>query len=107
MDDLEITKACALAMGGIATELPDFEGLWLVGNNSYSYDPLTNDAQAMALVKRFGLHITRLSSADWSVVHFPKGKSRTDSDAIHAILNAAICECVARLPAAQQPEGQK
>lgn len=96
MSDIELVKACAELMGGIATELPDFDGLWLVGNNSYSYDPLHNDEQCFALVKRFGLCISRLSET-WYVDASDDGDAATANHP--ADLNRAICECVSKLKA--------
>jgi hypothetical protein len=59
---------------------------------------MTDDAQAMALVKKFDLSISRGGQAiddPWWRVTPPfnarKGVSNTD-------INRAICECVARLP---------
>lgn len=106
MTDLEITRLCAEAMGGhlIGTE-------WIVPRfvahgtppeaNLYSmpvYDPLHDDAQVMALVKRFHILIGNLSIADR--FHFT---ASVDAVRWHKNLdlNRAICECVAKLQAAK------
>jgi hypothetical protein len=97
MSDLEITKACAMAMG-----YGEFE--WktpgiLTGSNipislpsgAIQYDPLTNDAQAMALLKRFP--VTCVDALDNLVQWGP----HTDADRQGLDMNRAICECVAKL----------
>ena len=95
MTDLEITKACAEAMR-IDVELRsrDFSGnnYWAHGNGD-DYDPLHDDAQAMALVKKFGLH-TGFQSFDnlWGCLA-QDGITKT----YNTDLNRAICECVAKM----------
>lgn len=100
MTDLEITKLCAEAMGldkfqwqtgGIVTasHLPI-----LTLDGRIDYDPLNDDAQAMALVKRFDLEIRRPSENEWWVVsEQSSGDGRS--------LNYAICECIAKMQAAK------
>jgi len=77
--DLEITKLCAEAMGY---------------RNSSHYNPLHDDAQAMALVKRQGLHIVwqPMCPDIWKV-------DDTTHVAADKDLNRAICECVAKMQA--------
>lgn len=150
MDDLEITKACALAMGwkhlgAVGVELSEAERgspsradkaypgkLWcLSGGNDWwlnpeGYhvcgpcqgipDPLHDDAQAMALVKRFHLSITpEFDSTEWSIEAWARRNPvalekeygvKVLVAAQDADLNRAICLCVARLPAAQRPGGK-
>jgi hypothetical protein len=59
------------------------------------YNPLHDDAQAMALVKRFKLNIAQLSGDQCQVF--------SPLDAGHILqadskdLNRAVCECVAKL----------
>ena len=95
MTDLEITKACAEAMR-IDVELRsrDFSGnnYWARGNGD-DYNPLHDDAQAMALVKKFGLH-TGFQSFDnlWGCLA-QDGITKT----YNTDLNRAICECVAKM----------
>lgn len=65
------------------------------------YDPLHDDAQAMALVKRFVLCIQPpqfVRNKQWHVWsdHFAKGASTASGNSTD--LNRAIVECVARLP---------
>ena len=92
-DDLEITKLCAEAMG--------IKG-WLTGDDPMvtndrgefiePYDPLHDDAQAMALVKKFGLDLIRHKPiSQWSS-YFGNGVFSQADD-----LNRAICECVAKM----------
>ena len=88
MTDLEITKACAEAMG---VKILAEGGFILASVNgcAVAYDPLHDDAQAMALVKKFNLRIWRTNfngACGWDV-------GGTDSPD----LNRAICECVAKM----------
>ena len=90
MTDLEITKLCAEAMGvdfskGYAT-------LMCMECDEYgiTYAPLHDDAQAMALLKRFRLDLTISAMLfNWS-----RGHGEHD-------LNRAICERVANMPKAK------
>lgn len=99
MTDLEITRLCAEAMGVEFVDRGE-RGLQLLGDIMY-YDPLHYDAQAMALVKKFHLHIGKtLRTPDepfgqWFV-------SKTDKFEVpNNDLNRAICECVAKMQAAK------
>jgi len=93
MTDLEMTKLCAEAMTGKATVCNgsiyagewkrDGKTVWLDGD---LFDPLHDDAHAMALVKKFGLDISK-RGAIWTVMS-PIAES---SD-----LNRAIATCVAK-----------
>jgi hypothetical protein len=108
MTDLEITKLCAFAMGhmvrlsalhGFAPSIPIDIGL-----GDY-YDPLHDDAQAMALVKEFHIWIEgRYTYIDMKV--FPWKVEINDGEdqawqAENSDLNRAICECVAKMQAAK------
>ena len=92
MNDLEITKLCAEAL------LPN---VWAHGE----WNPLHDDAQAMALVKEFRLNIgeywrsTKFSSevVGWQVeINSRPFQTLPDCTAKHSDLNRAICECVAK-----------
>ena len=97
MTDLEITRLCAQAMGYMYDH--EREGgpsnpasVFITGRPSgsgYTYYPLDNDGQALALVKKHNLQLLRVGGG-W--VCLPEGKregvGRHD-------LNRAICECVA------------
>lgn len=97
LSDLEITRLCAEAM-----ELSPFavngEKYVVIGEtpNRYEYCPLTNDAQAMALVKKFRLKIwCGQFTQEWHV-------SAPDADhyvqgSLDPSLNRAICDFVAQL----------
>jgi hypothetical protein len=99
MTDLEMTKLCAEAMG-----FPCFKndlGRWVEANVMGSvYDPLHDDAQAMALVKRFCLDIECYAREPvWTVLfddneRYSKVRECTD-------LNRAIVECVANMQKAK------
>lgn len=105
MDDLTITKLCAEAMGwkleefsrGFRCRDEDNYIVCIIGKSSVpeNYDPLHDDAQAMALVKQFPIQCI---GAMWEAVksHNPTTQ-RFD-------LNRAICECVAKV---QQAKGDK
>jgi hypothetical protein len=82
MTDLEITKACAAKMGLSEEQQAGF--------CESPYDPLHDDAQAMALVKKFYLTISR-GLDGWSTLGATGWVSNKD-------LNRAICECVAKIP---------
>lgn len=87
LSELEMTRLCAMAM---------FDALeW--EQRLFDYNPLTDDAQAMALAKRFYLNMWSTGPEDkrWRVM-FMDGP-----DAWAADLNRAICECVAKMQAAK------
>lgn len=106
MTDLEMTRLCAEAMGIQLSSEPNVLGKWTYliegegpfGQRYGAYDPLHDDAQAMALVKRIGLELIPpplRAKRDWGC--------RFESIATHhANLNRAICECVARMQAAKE-----
>ncbi len=90
MTDLEMTKLCAEAMG-IANiyETPDG-----------GYDPLTSDAQAMALVKRFPVNIW---NGDVPAKRYRVVCSWREEGVLKEIgswnddINRAIVECVSKM----------
>lgn len=93
--DLEIVRACALAMGFDHIVTPKHVMTRPEGSSlSYDryYNPLCNDAEAMALVKRLKLDIEASfeGMSHWNVAHENGGSSDQD-------LNRAICLCVANL----------
>jgi hypothetical protein len=84
MDDFEITSRCYAAMFNDNLRGP-------------YYDPLHDDAQAMALVKKFRIDINSQGiDGTWEIrrpitpVFYGKGNKD---------LNRAICECVANMQA--------
>ena len=95
MTDLEITKLCAEAMG------VDFsKGFGTItckecGEIGIPYDPLHDDAQAMALVKKFNLQI-QSPAIDGEHWHCWKFKAPNHTG-LSKDLNHAICECVAKM----------
>ena len=101
MTDIEIIKKCAEAMGIDVVEVS--RGLAIPYDNFNEpqpfYDPLTDDAQAMALVKKFGLIIEPdgvMPTTEWWVQVWVSDEIRWTGVA-NKDLNRAICECVARL----------
>ena len=104
LTDLEITRLCAQAMGIAAVHYQDSDNDCLILPNfrdtveGFKYDPLQDDAQCMALVKRLEMRIQEpecKGSKDrrWRVTVWEPHKQVTqDND-----LNRAICLCVARM----------
>ena len=81
----------------------DKDGVWVtVIRNRYPYsvfyDPLHDDAQAMALVKKFKLDIDYGQGVEW---HVSDQHSDSEYEGYHSAmnpdLNRAICECVAKM----------
>lgn len=107
MTDLEITKRCAEKEGrtvrGFSAKSAvcfDVSDSAIVASNSHGgddiYDPLTNDAQAFALVKCHNISIGQTIESGilmWHAYSPFDGIIVADDD-----LNRAICECVAKLP---------
>lgn len=96
MTDVELTKACAMAMG--ADAWTDINGRWYcyVRGQEAIFDPIHDDAQAMALVKKLTLRIQKTGS-QWNAWK-DHGFIRPPELGRSADLNCAICECVARMP---------
>ena len=95
MTDTEITRACAEAMGLTQGDT----GYALIGHmKNHPYNPLHNDAQAMALVKKFRLNIGQLSDGTCKVFRMDKDDLW---DADSKDMNRAICETVAKLQKAR------
>ena len=100
MDDRTITKLCAQAMGCTDTldtvwdsraKPPVPHMLYRLDGQWRNFDPLHDDAQAMALVKKFGLMLTQdIVPAEWRAeANNFVGRSPD--------LNRAICECIAQM----------
>lgn len=103
MTDLEMTKLCAEAMGlsweAEQKRIAARDGKWLHGYETPLYDPLHDDAQAMALMKKFRLGINA-HNAEYQV--WPQGgivsnKVAGESCSFNVELNRAIVECVAKM----------
>lgn len=98
MTDLEMTKQCALAMGyRTKTDARSVAGVRCrdKGKN-VTWNPLQDDAQAMALVKRFKLSLNPHEKTDWcEAVWFGPNDDelRVEVEGV----NRAIVECVAKL----------
>ena len=98
LSDLEITKRCAEAMELISDGV-DSSGSpssIKVRPNCKNYDPLHDDAQAMALVKEFEIDLIYGRGTWLATVGKKTGKS-ADGQADLPDLNRAICECVAKM----------
>ena len=97
MTDLEMTRLCEDAI--ISAAIKESNGgvvCYAVGYKD-EYDPLHDDAQAMALVKWFGMEMSRAQTGEWFVRHFLCGSEAI----INTDLNRAIVECVAKMQAAK------
>ena len=96
MTDLEITRLCAEAMGLEIVSTQDSREIWIrLGNGPVAclYCPLQDDAQAMALVKRFEMFIKPVANKEWWVSQCaPEHEVATG---LGSDLNRAICECAA------------
>ena len=104
MTDLEITKLCAEAMGLILG--PDWDqGYVMLGGHSgitpSKYDPLHDDAQAMALVKRFRITCSGTSRSGLQYWQAWTGGDLEEHFVVRPDLNRAICECVAKMQSAK------
>jgi len=109
MTDLEITKLCAEAMKfsgelqenvaiDVRTQKREIH-LLFDGIVGLRYNPLEDDEQAMALVKKFGLHLGREDMGYWIVEMFSWKRGLWMEVAHSKNLNRAICECVAKMQA--------
>lgn len=114
MTDLEMTKLCAQAMGWTISDagdgrfrVSDGEGaIYGIGPDWITaiWNPLVNDSQAMALVKKLKLLVlpNRANGGWWVSVSEAKDANG------NADLNRAIMECVANMQARvmrqQQPQ---
>lgn len=118
MDDLTATRLCAEAMGWTCKgkDADNFSGetrhfrVYQDGEPIYGigdgwvmqrWEPLKDDAQAMALVKRFDLRLWkdphRENSQEWGVCQYgAKSELEIQRD---ADLNRAIVYCVAKMQA--------
>lgn len=96
MTDLEITQLCFEAISGIKT--PRW-GLQFFQIEGVTYDPLHDDAQAMALMKRFKLECYCEEEHDdlWLVAPSTVLLSHLGHDVMDKDLNRAICLCVANM----------
>jgi len=99
MTDLEITKLCAEAMGEPVAQKWDDNSLMCVdGLRVWQYDPLHDDAQAMALVKKFKPMIDTYADGTWLV----GGGWKNDVEVEGVDLNCAVCECIAQMQLARR-----
>lgn len=99
MNDLEITRLCAKAVG-LNAELDEGGNYYDAEGTSRNYWPLIRDEQAMELVKKIGLSISGPTARDKDRAFYVWCAYEARQDGGHAQsqdLNRAICECVAKL----------
>lgn len=101
MTDLEMARLCAEAIGLIVQDQSERAIFVSVKKKDHRllwkrYDPLHDDAQAMALVKKFKIECTR-KHGEWNTLVGPSESVTGDETGSNTDLNRAICECVARL----------
>lgn len=107
MTDLEMTRWCADAVGLVgyaANGRHLFKGSYAAGTYEM-YDPLRDDEQAMALLRKCELSLCAPSPDDkrWYVLKIWTSDSRTIS-AHDENLSRAIVECVSRMQSAKSKE---
>ena len=97
MTDLEMTRLCAEAMGYKGEGISDhWGGFPIFASEVGPYDPIHDDAQAMALLKKFALTIT---PDDGGYLVYPDDESYFVENSRD--LNRAIVECVAKMQKAK------
>ena len=97
MTDLEITKLCAEAMWFSDGWNEHRKGLVFLAADYSAYDPLHDDSQAMALVKRYPHECLEAMKRELITPPvLPNKRLLRATD-----LNRAICECVARIQKAK------
>ena len=99
MTDLEITKLCAEAMGIDFSN--GYASVMCENCEEYGtlYDPLHDDAQAMALVKKLRLRVLPQANGYWCVDNgeptpYARGAYWLASA---ETLNRAVCECASQM----------
>jgi hypothetical protein len=115
MTDLEMTKLCAEAMGlqvhgGLYDSSAKGRELWIhhANGSRTEYDPLHDDAQAMALVKKFNscmriryntvIETDEIAPPYWEVRnYYPAQPPNYGGFGRNVDLNRAIVECVANM----------
>lgn len=109
--DIEIVEKCAKAMGlqpyergGFIQQCSSY-GIYIVGElggRGYTeYSPLTDDAQAMALMKKFRMDIQQFNDGECHAL-----TAYADGFSNGYDLNRAICNCAASMDTASTPKPQ-
>lgn len=104
MNDIDLTKKCADAMGIPVKAFPanTIEYYWRIEPACFvNYNPLHNDAQAMALIRKFELDMHVHHSPEQGKICYAShwdGPERRDAYAYDVELNRAIVKCVAKIP---------
>ena len=103
MTDLELTRLCAEAMGLKISKVYDGGTIVLSSSHCFNhiYNPLHNDAQAMALVKKFGLRTGKNSVGQWTAEQPGNELLEGVLGVADPSLNRAIVECAAKLSQAK------
>src|SRR3990167_11420116 len=116
MTDLEMIRLCAEAMALNYAVATDGLGGQHINETVYAdataihvrtYDPLHDDAQAMALVKKFKLLVNNgVGHSSTDIWHVQTQDDRDESVECQT-LNRAIVECVAKMQAASSKAGEQ
>ena len=103
LDDLTATRLCAEAMGYRTEIAGEYLLVWSDGAENRSWNPLHDDAQCMALVKKFGLLLEAdcIPPTEWCV-HYWVESSITWDKLTDPDLNRAIVYCVAKMQEAKR-----
>jgi|SRR3990172_8165075 len=116
MTDLELTRLCAEAMGITGHPVIESCEMWtpegweknkdsLVTHSGPDqiYNPLHDDAQAMALVKKHNIDFCWKLDGEWCAgIDFLDEDGEGPPQVHNADLNRAIVECVAQMQAAKE-----
>ena len=119
MTDLDITRLCAEAMGwqrvrisalavpGIHVDPPFIVGSLTGTSIDELYDPLHDDAQCMALIKRLDVALYRVGPYDWQASIWSRERTQLVWSTENVPdLNRVVCECVAKMQQAKIKEVQ-
>ena len=107
MTDLEITKLCAEAIGLTQFSDGSVDCRAIGGVFGDNFAPLHDDAQAMALVKKFRIKCNfHYDAGEWIAEDPYCGNLVRKAEAWNENLNRAICECVAKMQNATTSKGE-
>ena len=99
--DTEIVRLCAKASGW-KTKFVEPNGIYVLREKNPKsdwnhYDPLHDDAQCFALVKKHRILVKPMPDGKWFALAFWEYTETLSED-----LNRAICECVSKMQKAKE-----